>query len=182
MKNEVNRALVAKKKFLMLCAAMICTMSVLAETKNVDCGGNAQLTATANPGYEFVKWQKDGSDFADNTKNPLPITDVHAMATYTAIFQLIGYTFNPADFGEGVTLNGSSDPITVHMGETITVLYTAGDCKEFVKWSDGYTEKSRTYTCPANDTVPFTVVEKTTTFTITGTADAAAGTVTITLL
>ena len=39
------------RKILMLCAAMICTMSVLAETKDVDCGGNAQLTATANPGY-----------------------------------------------------------------------------------------------------------------------------------
>ena len=166
-----------KKLTIFLCAGLLSAMSVWADdTKAVSCGGSAQISATPNEGYEFVRWN-DG-----NTDNPRTITNVKTVTTYTAIFQLKKYTLNPADFGPGVTLNGQSTPIEVEHGSTVTVLATAvGECDEFEKWSDNSTTNPRTFQCYGT-AVPFTVNYKTKMIDVTVNADPTQGTVTITLL
>ena len=49
-----------------------------------DAGTSVTLTATANSGYEFSKWQKDGNDLSD-TSNPLTLT-IDADMSITAVF------------------------------------------------------------------------------------------------
>ena len=48
--------------------------------------GEISFSATANEGYVFVKWQKDGADFEGNTSAAIDVTAT-ADATYTAIFK-----------------------------------------------------------------------------------------------
>ncbi len=144
-----------------------------ASKDDVPCAGSVKIKATAKTGYEFVKWE-DG-----NTDNPRIITNIHQNQSYKAIFKLQEFTLDPATFGEGVTLNGSTTPITVTMGETVTVLATATDeCEEFKKWDDGNTDNPRTFDYTGIAT-PFTVVYGTKLFTVTANATATDGDVEI---
>lgn len=142
---------------------------------NVSCGKNVRITATANEGYEFEKWSDDVTD------NPRVVA-VNDAVNLTAIFKLKQYTLDPATFGEGVTLNGSSTPITVTMGQEVTALATATDeCEEFKNWNDNNTENPRTFTYDGTAT-PFTVVYGTKLFTVTANAAATEGDITIELI
>lgn len=142
---------------------------------NVSCGKNVRITATATEGYEFEKWSDDVTD------NPRVVA-VNDAVNLTAIFKLKQYTLDPATFGEGVMLNGSTTPISVTMGQTITAQATATDpCEEFNKWSDDNTENPRTFTY--NGTVnPFTVVYGIKLFTVTANASATEGNILIELV
>lgn len=168
------------RKLSFILFALCMSISLWAQTSipsgsNVSCGQSVRITATANEGYEFDKWSDDVTD------NPR-VVNVNAAVNLTAIFKLKQYTLDPATFGEGVTLNGSSTPITVTMGQTVTVQATATDpCQEFSKWSDDNTVNPRTFTYDGTAT-PFTVVYTTKQFTVTASAAAAEGNVTIELV
>lgn len=168
-----------KKLTIFLCAGLLSAMSAWADATqtlpNVPCGGKVQISATAKTGYEFVRWD-DG-----NTENPRTIENVTTATTYTAIFQLKKYTLNPADFGTGVTLNGSSTPIEVEHGSIVTVLATATGCDEFDKWSDDDTTNPRTFVCTGTG-APFTVTYKTKMINVTVNADPNQGDVTISIV
>ena len=141
----------------------------------VACGKSVRITATEKEGYEFVKWSDEVTD------NPRVVA-VNEAVNLTAVFKLKEYTLDPTLFGEGVTLNGSSTPITVTMGQTVTVQATATDpCQEFSKWSDDNTVNPRTFTYDGTAT-PFTVVYTTKQFTVTASAAAAEGNITIELV
>ena len=167
------------RKLSFILFALSMSISLWAQTipsgDKVSCGKSVRITATANEGYEFVKWSDDVTD------NPRQVQVTDAV-NLTAIFKLKEYTLDPAMFGAGVTLNGSSTPITVTMGQTVTALATATDpCEEFNKWSDDNTVNPRTFTYDGTAT-PFTVVYSTKQFTVTASAAAAEGNVTIELV
>ena len=94
------------RKLSFILFALCMSISLWAQTSipsgsNVSCGQSVRITATANEGYEFDKWSDDVTD------NPR-VVNVNAAVNLTAIFKLKQYTLDPATFGEGVTLNGSS--------------------------------------------------------------------------
>lgn len=75
-------------------------------------GQEIQLTATPNPGYQFVRW---GGDFAGATANPLPLA-MDSNKTVTAVFEPLTPTAGPVvtavdhravPVGETITLTGS---------------------------------------------------------------------------
>lgn len=141
----------------------------------VACGKSVRITATEKEGYEFVKWSDEVTD------NPRVVA-VNEAVNLTAVFKLKEYTLDPTLFGEGVTLNGSSTPITVTMGQEVTALATATDeCEEFKNWNDDNTENPRTFTYDGTVT-PFTVVYGTKLFTVTANAAATEGDITIELI
>ena len=110
------------------------------------------------------------------------VVAVNDAVNITAVFKLKEYTLDPTLFGEGVTLNGSSTPITVTMGQEVTALATATDeCEEFKNWNDDNTENPRTFTYDGTAT-PFTVVYGTKLFTVTANAAATEGDITIELI
>lgn len=167
------------RKLSFILFALSMSISLWAQTipsgDKVSCGKSVRITATANEGYEFVKWSDDVTD------NPRQVQVTDAV-NLTAIFKLKEYTLDPAMFGAGVTLNGSSTPITVTMGQTVTALATATDpCEEFNKWSDDNTVNPRTFTYNGT-AAPFTVVYSTKQFTVTASAATAEGNVTIELV
>ena len=101
-------------------------------------GAEATITATANAGYIFSKWD-DG-----NTDNPRKVT-VTGNKTYTASFKKETYavTVN-AKYGN---ITASSN--TLQLGATITLTAVADSGYHFVMWSDSVLDNPRTVTLTA---------------------------------
>ena len=105
-------------------------------------GAQVTLTATANSGYHFDRWN-DGD--TDATR----VVTVTGDATYTANFaedggQNVYYTVtvssnNPA-WG---SVSGGGEYLE---GSTVTITATANDGYRFVEWNDGNTDNPRTFT------------------------------------
>lgn len=122
-------------------------------------GQKVFLKAVENPGYAFVKWQKDGSDFDGNTEENITVL-ASAAASYTAIYSATtSYTIN----GEITAGQSSYGSITnegeniVNENDNITFVATANEGYAFVKWQKDGADFS------GNTTVSITV---------TSTADA----------
>ena len=135
------------------------------------------LTATANTGYNFTNWTKNGSVVSTNATYSFTVT---ANATYVANFTLNSYevtaTAEPATGGT-ITGEGSYDH-----GTTVTLTATAAEGYTFTNWKKNGTMVS------TNAIYSFTVTESTAlvaTFTInsynvTATANPVeGGTVTV---
>jgi hypothetical protein len=103
----------------------------------------ATISATANPGYKFVKWDDD------DTQNPRTIT-VTQDTTYTAIFEAITYhlTVNANNPSMG-TVAGTGD---YEENSTVTISATANPGYKFVKWDDDDTQNPRTITVTQDTT------------------------------
>jgi hypothetical protein len=101
------------------------------------------ITATANPGYKFVKWDDD------NTQNPRTIT-VTQDITCTAIFEAITYhvTVSANNTSMG-TVTGTGD---YEENSTATISATANPGYKFVKWDDDDTQNPRTITVTQDTT------------------------------
>ncbi len=98
-------------------------------------GATATLTATPNTGYTFVQWS-DGDTNASRT-----IT-VNGDVTLTATFAAKAtYTFTITSDNIGGTVTGSG---TYYEGDEVTITATAVEGYEFVRWSDGNTDATRT--------------------------------------
>lgn len=96
---------------------------------------DAELKATPNTGYHFVKWN-DG-----NTENPRKVT-VSKGATYTAEFAVNTYTITAtAGDGGSVTGDGSYD-----YNKTATLTATADRGYKFIRWSDDNIDNPRKFT------------------------------------
>ena len=104
---------------------------------------NITFVATANTGYGFVKWQKDGVDYSTDASITVTAT---ANATYTANFkQLYSISFNvPAanrgtsNTGFGTQYANVSDKWTASKN-----YYTASEGKTLTAWQDA---ESNNYT------------------------------------
>ena len=109
------------------------------------------LTATANPGYTFVNWTKDGEEVTTEPEYSLEVTE---SATYVAHFSINTYTISAmADPEEGGTVTGAGDYV---YGTTCTLVATANENYDFMGWTKGEdlvsTEASFTFTVTASET------------------------------
>ena len=88
------------------------------------------LTATANAGYSFVNWTKDGQEVSTNAVYNFTVTEATSLV---ANFQLTNYnisvTANPA---EGGTITGAG---TYSHGQTCTLSATANEGYTFINWT-----------------------------------------------
>ena len=93
-------------------------------------GTTATLTATANEGYYFVNWTKNGTQVSTSTSCSVTVEEA---ATYTANFELYSYeitaTANPTA-GGSVTGGG-----TYNHGATTTLTATPATGYTFANWT-----------------------------------------------
>lgn len=93
-------------------------------------GEECTLTATAKPGYEFVKWTKNGTNVS--TDATFTFT-VNASATYLAHFQTKSYTVSvSAQPSNGGTVSGGG---TFNYGQSCTVHATPAEGYTFINWT-----------------------------------------------
>ena len=91
-------------------------------------GATATLTATANPGYQFVNWTIDGETLTDNPLSLLVDADKTVLATFAAIEHTVTVTVNDPAMG---SVEGAG---TYNEGATATLTATANEGYEFVHW------------------------------------------------
>ena len=92
-------------------------------------GDNCILTATANLGYDFQRWTKDGTQVSTNPTYSFTVTE---SATFVAQFTLESHTINvAANPPEGGIVSGGG---TFSYGQTCTVLASANMGFVFVRW------------------------------------------------
>lgn len=114
-----------------------------------DYGQTCTLMATANTGYVFEKWTKNGTQVSTEATYSFTVTE---SASYVAHFQLQDYTINvsanPAN-GGNVTGGGSYS-----FGQSCTVTATANTGYSFLRWTENgnqvSTNASYTFTVTGN--------------------------------
>ena len=110
-------------------------------TQTVEAGGSGTpVTAKANDGYRFVKWD-DGK-----TDNPRTDANVTENKTYTAEFEQIPPTTYTLTYvaGDHGTIEGDATQ-TINAGGSGTEVEAKADAGyHFVKWDDGKTTAKRT--------------------------------------
>ncbi len=95
-------------------------------------GEECTLTANAKPGYEFVKWTKNGTNVSTDASFTFT---VNASATYVAHFQTKSYTVTvSAQPSNGGTVTGGG---TFNYGQSCTVHAAPADGFAFINWTDG---------------------------------------------
>ena len=141
-------------------------------TGNYDHGVTATLTATANTGYSFVRWTRDGTEVSTNASYSFTVTEA---AAFVAHFSPNSYDIvvsaSPLDGG---TVSGGG---SYEFGTTATVTATANTGYNFVNWTENGTQVS------ANASYSFTVSGdrtlvanfSTQSYVITASADPEAG-------
>ena len=116
-------------------------------------GSNATLTATANEGYTFTNWTKNGSVVSTNANYSFTVTEA---ATYVANFTLNTYTItalvNPENAG---TVTGAG---TYSHGAGVILTATANDGYAFVNWTENGEVVCVNATCTSTATADRTLV------------------------
>lgn len=94
-------------------------------------GDECTLTATANEGYTFINWTKDGMVVSTDSVYTFTVTET---AIYEAHFQLQSYTITvSADQEEGGFVEGGG---TYEYGQNCTVRATEANGYHFVNWTE----------------------------------------------
>ena len=94
-------------------------------------GQSCTLTATANEGYTFVNWTKQGIQVSTNTIYTFTVTE---SATYLANFELQSFTINAdANPTEGGTITGGGN---YDYGQSCTLTATANEGHYFINWTE----------------------------------------------
>jgi hypothetical protein len=96
----------------------------------------AIISATANGGYGFLKWN-DG-----NTDNPRTVT-VTSDTVFTAVFEVLHTVTVSANNPLYVDVSGEG---TYPKNSIVTIIATANTGYGFLKWNDGNTDNPRTVT------------------------------------
>ncbi len=92
-------------------------------------GSTCTLTATANTGYTFTKWTKNGTQVSTNASYTFTVTE---NASYVAVFSLNSYTISAsASPGNGGGVSGGG---TYNHGSTCTLTATANTGYNFTNW------------------------------------------------
>ena len=111
-------------------------------------GASCTLTASANQGYTFVNWTKNGSQVSTNASYTFTVTE---SAAYVAHFQLQSYTITAsADPSDGGSVNGAGD---YYYGASCTLTASANQGYTFVNWTKNGSQVS------TNANYTFTVTE-----------------------
>ena len=111
-------------------------------------GNTCTLVATANSGYSFVKWTKNGTQVSTNPTYSFTVT---GNATYVAHFEqnIVNYAISAtAEPSNGGSVSGAG---SYAQGNTCTLVATANSGYSFVKWTKNGTQVS------TNPTYSFTV-------------------------
>ena len=94
-------------------------------------GATATLTATANTGYTFINWTKNGTVVSANPTYSFTVTED---ASYVANFELNSYTITAtANPTEGGTVTGAG---TYNHGTPATLTATANEGYAFMSWNE----------------------------------------------
>jgi hypothetical protein len=116
-------------------------------------GSTATLTATANEGYTFTNWTKNGSVVSTNDTYSFTVT---ADANYVANFTLNTYTItalvNPENAG---TVTGAG---VYNHGDGVILTATANEGYEFVNWTENGNVVCVSTTCTSTATADRTLV------------------------
>jgi hypothetical protein len=93
-------------------------------------GSTCTLTATANTGYSFVRWTKNGSQVSTSPTYSFTVTE---NATYVAVFNLRSYIISAsANPSAGGSVSGGG---TFNYGSTCTLTATANTGYSFANWT-----------------------------------------------
>ena len=134
--------------------------------------GNCTLTATANAGYTFANWTKDGNVVSSNATYSFTVTE---SADYVANFTLNNYnitaTANPT---AGGTVNGTG---TFNLNNTCTLTATANTGYTFANWTKNGTVVSNnaTYSFTVTGDAAYVANFTLNSYTVTATANPAEG-------
>ncbi len=115
-------------------------------------GSNCTLMASANNGYHFVNWTKNGVPVSSDISYTFTVTET---ADYVGHFALNQYQINvTADPTDGGSVTGSG---TYGHGETVTLAATANNNYHFVNWTkNGYQVSTNAiYTFTATETADY---------------------------
>jgi hypothetical protein len=94
-------------------------------------GETCHLVATANPGFDFLNWTKNGTVVSSNPDYSFTVTE---SATYIAHFSAQTYTVTvAADPNEGGNVSGGG---SFNYGQICTVHALANGCYRFVNWTE----------------------------------------------
>ena len=114
-------------------------------------GQSCTLVATANTGYTFVNWTKNGTQVSTNANYTFNVTE---SATYIAHFSTQSYIITAlADPVEGGTISGGGG---YNYGDPCTLVATANTGYDFVNWTHNGTQVSD------QPSISFNVTESTT--------------------
>ena len=130
------------------------------------------LTASANTGYHFVNWTKDGVEVSNTETYSF---EVNGAATYVAHFELNSYAITvSADPVAGGTVGGDG---TYNHFATCTLTATPTTGYHFVNWTKDGVEvsTSTTYAFEVVGAGDYVAVFKLNSYEITATADPAEG-------
>lgn len=130
------------------------------------------LTATANTGYTFANWTKNGIQVSTNPTYSFSATEAGSyVANFTLNSYAISATANPT---EGGTVTGGN---TYHHGDNVTLTATANEGYTFVNWTKGGTEICTTavYSFTATEATDYVANFTLNSYTITATANPTAG-------
>lgn len=130
---ESNRNLVANfssQSYIITASADPAEGGVVTGSGGYDFGDACTLTATANTGYSFVNWTKNGTEVSTNPTYSFTVTE---SATYVAHFTINNYVINAAaDPIEGGTVTGAGN---YNYGASCTLTATANENYEFINWT-----------------------------------------------
>ena len=115
----------------------------------VNAGATVTLTATANTGYEFVRWSDN------DTNNPRTFV-ASSDATYTAVFQQTGTPVNRYTVTTGVSPSGTgavSGGGTYDENTVVTLTATPVNGYVFTQWSNGITTNPYSFTLTSDITI-----------------------------
>ncbi|NCC99172.1 MAG: starch-binding protein, partial [Bacteroidia bacterium] len=108
-------------------------------------GSTVTITAIPNVGYEFSHWD-DG-----NTDNPRIFNDIQEEIEYAASFETAQYTLS-ISAGSGGTVNSIVNG-TYAYGTVKELIASANGGYQFVSWSDGNLEATRSLTLTSDTTL-----------------------------
>ena len=135
-------------------------------------GQSCTLTATANTGYTFVNWTKNGQQVSTNTSYTFTVTE---SATYVAHFQSQSYTISvSSDPTAGGNVTGGG---TYNYGQNCTVHATPNTGYTFINWKENGAQVSTNadYTFTVTGDRTLVAHFSTQNYVITAVADPAEG-------
>lgn len=111
-------------------------------TATVEAGETVTLVATANEGYHFTRWNDNSTDA---TRTVTVTGDILYIAYFESdAVEIYTVSVSSDDPSMGTaTVNGSSTA-TVELGEIVTLVATANEGYQFVRWNDDNTDATRT--------------------------------------
>ena len=137
-----------------------------------DYGTNCTLTATANTGYTFQNWTKNGEVVSTSANYSFTVTEA---ANFVANFQLNSYTItaNASPAAGGTVTGGGS----YHHGDNCTLTATVNSGYTFLNWTKGGEVVSTTpsFSITVTENATYVANFQINSFTITASANPSAG-------